>query len=137
MTEPKARILARRGALVAAALAAACDRCEGGKAQPCLEVVAVDDGSAPRVCLSPAVCLKMAPPPEDGADAAAAQADASTDGGGRVTLGTIDVTVGPDGGTAPSPRPCLSVAPPPRPCLTVTAPPPPTPAPCLSVRKVE
>ncbi len=113
---PKRRILARRGAFVAAALAAACDR-GGDKEQACLAGAVIEDDSGtvrPLVCLSatqPRPCLKMLPNfPLD--------AGATIDGGkegGAITLKPIDISA--DSGA--SPVPCLSVvAPKPMVCLS-------------------
>ena len=98
---PKRRILARRGAFVAAALAASCDRCED-KAQPCLSVEVVEDGSG---TVRPVVCLSAPITPDFPLDAGA-----TIDGGkegGVITLKPIDINA--DSG-ATVPMPCLSVA---------------------------
>jgi hypothetical protein len=110
MTEPKRRILARRGAFIAAAFAAACDRC-GDKPQPCLSVEVIDDDSGstvkPGVCLSapPHACLSQVWVPPDAG---------TTKEGGAVTLKPIDISA--DSGA--SPVPCLSVVPKPMVCLS-------------------
>lgn len=114
--ETRRRILARRSAFAAAALAVsasntACPR-------PCLEPPPVSTDAAaplPTPCLSapPHVCLEMMPPQDDdaGAPSADAGADAAkgADAGKHVTLAPMDIV--PDSGAHfPSPPPlvCLS-----------------------------
>jgi hypothetical protein len=118
----RARILARRAALVAATLAAVANNECSTKAAACLSLPALDDAAAPMPCLS-----APPPPPRD-----AEAAPLTVDDAGVVHLPPMPI--GEDAGAAP-PSPCLSVvaphgppAPPPRPCLTV-APPRPVPVP--------
>ena len=113
---PKRRILARRGAFIAAAFAASCDRC-GDKPQPCLSATVIEEDAAavpPVVCLSmPRPCLEVLPdfPLDAGAKIE----------GGPVTLKPIDINV--DGS---SPMPCLSMVAP-----------TPTPKPRVCLRRME
>ena len=110
MSDPKARILARRGAFIAAAFAAACDRCD--KPQPCLAAQVIDS-EAPVPVPTPVICLSVAVQLDAGAPE-----DAGRKEGGGVTLGTIDITVDAGSKPPPSPMPCLSVVvPPPTVCL--------------------
>ena len=108
--DPKARILARRSAFVAAAaLTANCDRCTSAHPGACLSVAIQDDADTNTDTIPlprPSICLSAPPnlPVED-----AAPADASSKEGGPITLKPIDVNVG-DSGVTPPPTPCLSVA---------------------------
>lgn len=118
---PKGRILARRGAFVAAALAAACDRC-GDKPQPCLSQAVIEDDAetvTPRVCLSapPHPCLSQVWYPPD----AGATIDGGSEGG-AITLKPIDIST--DAGATPMP------------CLSMVAPTP-SPKPRVCLRRLE
>lgn len=100
------RILARRSALIAAALASACDRDCATKPSPCLSVAYVpEDGAAPRPCLEimPAADAGIEQAgPEDASTDAPADADASVDA-------LAPTKQQPQQRPKPAPGPCLTV----------------------------
>lgn len=125
--EAKRKILARRAAFVAAALAgvsAACGKEPQRAPQPPPSVPLASPEGVPQPCLSPPL------PPDAGAEGAPTPDDASSAERGATDAGASPATTSSVFAKPPfdaaAPRPCLSPVSPhrplPRPCLSITAP---------------